>query len=355
MRMKNELRAVLALALAGCALAGCGTTPPQPPPVMARGVALREPLVSPRPYGAADAAFGLGGPGVMVDASDQVWTDPSLITLHSYLDAVATGYDAGVARVPLLHSPDQVTREIDQAIATATRGLIPQLLAPGSLQGIGWVLTDALYLKAAWATPFQASQTGPGSFTTASGRQVSAQFMNGGPYAAASANGWTAVWLPYGDGRLAMMALLPPAGRAGCAMPSAAQLGSLATRLTASGTADPLLTRDISLPKVNLQDHVSMRDLLTGLGMGVAFTPAADFSGLSPQACCIGLVEHAATLQVGEQGTVASAATAVGVVPTAAQAGPPPVTFDRPYLMVVTDRTTREPLFMARVADPTRP
>jgi len=424
MRMKNELRAVLALALAGCALAGCGTTPPQPPPVMARGVALREPLVSPRPYGAADAAFGLGvlgawcradpqanlmlspsslasglgmtylgargdtaramagvlhlpaaggqaleaglqarsaalrglgGPGVMVDASDQVWTDPSLITLHSYLDAVATGYDAGVARVPLLHSPDQVTREIDQAIATATRGLIPQLLAPGSLQGIGWVLTDALYLKAAWATPFQASQTGPGSFTTASGRQVSAQFMNGGPYAAAGASGWTAVWLPYGDGRLAMMALLPPVGRAGCAMPSAAQLGSLATRLTASGTADPLLTRDISLPKVNLQDHVSMRDLLTGLGMGVAFTPAADFSGLSPQACCIGLVEHAATLQVGEQGTVASAATAVGIEPTAARPGLPPVTFDRPYLMVVTDRTTGEPLFMARVTNPSQP
>ena len=297
----------------------------------------------------------LDGPGVTVDAADQVWADPSLTTLRSYLNSVATGYGAGVARVPLLRSPDQATQEIDQAIAAATHGLIPQLLAPGSLQDIGWVLTDALYLKAAWATPFQASQTGPGSFTTASGRQVSAQFMNGGPYAAASANGWTAVWLPYGDGRLAMMALLPPAGPGGCALPTAAQLGSLTTKMTAHGAASAALTRDISLPKVNLQDHVSMRDLLTGLGMGVAFTPAADFSGLSPQACCIGLVEHAATLQVGEHGTVASAATAVGVVPTAAQAGPPPVTFDRPYLMVVTDRTTGEPLFMARVADPTRP
>ncbi|MGB6761861.1 serpin family protein, partial [Mycobacterium sp.] len=95
--------------------------------------------------------------------------------------------------------------------------------------------------------------------------------------------------------------------------------------------------------------------LLTGLGMGVAFTSDADFAGLSPQACCIGVVEHAATLQVGEKGTVASAATAVGIAASAAQAGPPPVTFDRPYLMVVTDRTTGEPLFMARVADPTKP
>jgi serine protease inhibitor len=29
--------------------------------------------------------------------------------------------------------------------------------------------------------------------------------------------------------------------------------------------------------------------------------------------------------------------------------------FDRPYLMVVTDRSTGEPLFMARVTDPTQP
>jgi serpin B len=431
MRMKNELRAVIAVALTGCGLAGCGSAPP--PAVIAHGVALHEPLVSPRPFGAADTAFGLdalgawcrsdpranlvlspsslasglgmaylgargataqamdsvlhlpaasgqaleaglqarsaalrglGGPGVTVNATDQVWADPTLDTLHSYLNAVATGYGAGVAQVPLLSKPDQAVQQIDQAIATATHGLIPQLLDPGSLQDIGWVLTDALYLKAAWATPFQASQTEPGSFTTAAGQQVSAQFMHGDSYVSASADGWTAVWLPYANGRLAMMALLPPAGPAGpadpagCALPTAAQLGTLATTLAAGGKdqgSGPVLNRDISLPKVNLQDKLSMRTLLSGLGMGVAFTPAADFSALSPQACCIGLVEHAATLQVGEKGTVASAATAVGVVAAAGRSGPPPVVFDRPYLMVVTDRTTGEPLFMARVTNPTQP
>jgi serine protease inhibitor len=423
MRMKNELRAaaglVLSLAAAGC---GTATTTPHPGPVVAYGVALREPLADPRPYGAADAMFGLDtlgtwcradpqanlvlspsslasglgmaylgarggtaqamagvlhlpaaggqaleaglrarsaalrgldGPGVTVDTSDQVWADPSLITLRSYLDAVATGYDAGVAQVPLLRSPDLAAQEISQAIAAATHGQIPQLLPPGSLQGIGWVLTDALYLRAAWATPFQASQTGPGPFTTASGRTVSADFMNGGPYDAASVSGWTAVWLPYRGGRLAMMALLPPAGASGCALPTAAQLGTLSTTLAAGRVDAGTGIREIALPKVTIRDQVSMMRLLAELGMGVAFTPAADFAGLSPQACCIGLVEHAATLQVGEQGTVASAATAIGLEPTAVRAGPPPVTFDRPYLMVVTDAMTGEPLIMARVADPT--
>jgi len=94
-----------------------------------------------------------------------------------------------------------------------------------------------------------------------------------------------------------------------------------------------------------------MKDLLKTLGMGIAFGPDADFGGMSRQACCIGLVEHAATLQVGEKGTVASAATAVGIAPTAGMAGPV-VDFDRPYLLLVTDTATGEPLFAARVADP---
>ncbi len=419
MRMNKQLAAA-GLAITVLALAGCGTDTSQMPPIVAHGVATREPLVSPRPYGAADTSFGLDllgawcrtdpranlvlspsslasglgmaylgarastaqamasvlhlpatsgqeleaglqarsaalraldSPGVTLDASDQVWADPGLTTLRSYLNAVATAYDAGVAQAPLLRSPDQAAREINQVIAAATRGQIPQLVAPGSLHGIGWVLTDALYLEAAWATPFQAGQTSQGPFTTAGGQQVSVPFMNGGPFRTATAGGWTGVWLPYRGGKLAMVALLPPARAVACTMPATTALAGMTARLAGPGTAD-WITRDVALPRVSIQDQVSLKGLLSGLGMGVAFSPAADFAGLSPQACCIGLVEHAATLKVGEQGTVASAATAVGIVPTAARIQIPPVAFDRPYLMVVTDRATGEPLFLARVANP---
>jgi serpin B len=422
MSMKNELRAVAGAAVMALLIAGCGSNP-APRPVMAHGVAVREPLVNPRPYGTADAAFGLdvlgavcqsdprsnlvlspsslasglgmaylgarggtaramakalrlpaaggqglqaglqarsaalrglGSPGVTLAASDQVWADPTLPPEPTYLNAVATGYGAGLAKAPLLKDPELARQEINQAIASATRGQIPQLLAPGSLDDhIGWVLTDALYLHAAWATPFDPDATSPGSFTTAAGRTVTAQFMLGDDYRAVTADGWTAVWLPYRGGKLGMEALLPPPGSAGCALPGAAALGAMTSRL-ASGQPGALI-RGVSFPKVNIATQVSMKPVLSRLGMGVAFTPAADFTGLSPQACCIGLVEHAATLDVGEKGTVASAATAVGMQASAAHVAQSPlVTFDRPYLMVVTDRATGEPLFMARVADPSR-
>ena len=424
--MKNELRAAAGVVIAALLMAGCGSGAVTPP-VMAHGVAIREPLADPRPYGAADTAFGLDvlrawcqadprrnlvlspsslasglgmaylgahggtaramarvlhlpaagggateapqtleaglqarsaalrgldGPGVTLNASDQVWADPTLETRRSYLNAVATGYDAGVAQAPLLSHPDQSAQEINHAIAVATKGQIPQLLPPGSLSDIGWVLTDALYMQAAWATPFQASQTSPGPFTTAAGQQVTVPFMNGGQFRTVRAAGWTAVALPYRGGQLTMTALLPPAGASGCAPPSAPQLTAMTARLTGPAAAR---TSDIALPRVNLAVQVSMKALLSELGMGVAFTGSADFTGLSPQACCIGLVRQAATLQVGEQGTVASAATAVGMAPTAARVQPPRVVFDRPYLMLVTAKASGEPLFLARVANPAAP
>jgi serine protease inhibitor len=296
------------------------------------------------------ALRGLSGPGVTLNTSDQVWADPALPARPAYLNAVATGYDAGLAKLPLLSDPEQARQQIDQAIATATKGHIPQLLPPGSLRNIGWVLTDALYMNAAWATPFDPGDTVTDSFTNAAGQRVQTHFMVNGPYSAVSADGWTAVWLPYRGGKLAMEALLPPARAARCALPAATALTAMTSRLAAAKPG--LLTRSVAFPKVSVSTHVTMNSILAGLGMGVAFGSSADFTGLSKGACCIGLVEHAATLAVGEKGTVATAATAVGVEPSAGRLLPPQVRFDRPYLLMVTAPATGEPLFMARVTNP---
>ena len=202
----------------------------------------------------------------------------------------------------------------------------------------------------AWATPFDPSVTSPDPFTTATGQRVTAQFMLNGPFRAISADGWTAVWLPYRGGKLAMEALLPPVGTTGCALPSATALESMTSRLAAGQPG--LLSRSVVFPKVNLATHVSLKPVLAGLGMGAAFSSSADFTGLSKQACCIGLVEQAATLDIGEKGTVATAATAVGIEASAGRLLPPQITFDRPYLLMVTAPATGEPLFMARVTNP---
>jgi serine protease inhibitor len=320
----RAMRAVLHLADGG---AGLGAA------LHARSAALRD----------------LDGPGVTVSGSDRVWANPRMQPLPSYTRAVAAGYAATVGRAPLLTDPAAAARQIDASIAAATRGHIPQLLGPGSLRGIGWVLTDALYLDADWAAPFPASQTRPGQFTTATGRQVRAEFLHGGAFRSVSAGGWTAVSLPYRGGKLAMTALLPDSGSGGCPALSAHTLSGIAAALAMPRTGGGLT--GIALPRVSLRSSASLGNLLAGLGMGVAFSGGANFTGLSPQACCIGLVQHAATLAVAAKGTVGSAATAAGIAPTAISVPPTSLAFDRPYVLLVTDTQTGEPLLAARVAD----
>ena len=60
--MRNELRITAGVAVAALVAAGCGSATAvrsAPPLVISRGVAAREPAADPRPYGAADTAFGL--------------------------------------------------------------------------------------------------------------------------------------------------------------------------------------------------------------------------------------------------------------------------------------------------------
>ncbi len=305
------------------------------------------------------ALSSLDGPGVTVAASDQVWTDPTLTTLRSYLNEVATGYAAGVAKAPFSTDPAEAAAEINAAISAATRGHITQLVDASMLSQVGWVLTSALYLDAKWATPFDANQTQPAFFTPTSGKRVTVPFMNGDAFRYATAGGWQAVALPYQGGKLTMTALLPPARSGACALPSGAEMAAITGALDGAGAAAdaPVAAADVSLPKVNLDTSGgagNMQPVLKRLGMGLAFTDNADFTGLSRQACCIGFVQQAATLQVGERGTVGAAAAAVGMEPAMAIAAPRTITitFNRPYLLLVSAKGTGEPLFLAEVANP---
>ncbi|HET7013121.1 MAG TPA: serpin family protein [Streptosporangiaceae bacterium] len=297
-----------------------------------------------------DLLASLARPGVEFSQSNRIWADKSLPPRPSYVAALRSAYRAGLGQVPLVSDPDAAARVINSAIDRDTHGHIPELLAPDSLHGIGWLLTNALYLKAAWAQPFSHVSTAPGSFDTGTG-QVRANYLNGRGFKTAGVDGWAAASLPYKGHRLAMYALLPPAGQGpdsgSCRLPDPTEFVSLSSELAHSHHE-----MSIAMPKVKLSWSGSLMPELSQLGMGLAFSPAANFTGISPKACCIGLVQHAATLDVAEKGTVASAATAVGVTPTSLPAPQPTLRFDRPYLLVLEDTLTGEPLMLAWVANP---
>jgi serpin B len=97
----------------------------------------------------------------------------------------------------------------------------------------------------------------------------------------------------------------------------------------------------------------SLNDPLNAMGMGVAFVgEKADFSGMRDQKdLYISEVKHKAVVEVNEEGTVAAAATSVGIKLVSL---PQKFTFvaDHPFLMMIRDRRTDAILFMGVVVDP---
>jgi serpin B len=87
-----------------------------------------------------------------------------------------------------------------------------------------------------------------------------------------------------------------------------------------------------------------------------AFTPAADFKGITGESLFISAVIHQALVEVDEVGTEAAAATAIVAVTAAApQLDPPkPVVFraDHPFLFAIRNQATGEVLFLGRVDNP---
>ena len=167
-----------------------------------------------------------------------------------------------------------------------------------------------------------------------------------------AARHFQAVDLPYAASTLSLLAILPVGE----------SLGTLERGLTAPSLAhareqpDARNAVNLRIPKLHLRTQASLNAPLQQLGMTDAFTPAADFSGITRAARLqIGLVEHAADLRLDEQGTVAAGATVV-VGPTAIAlpvGHPVTVNLDRPFLLLLREDTSGAILFVAQVADPT--
>ena len=109
----------------------------------------------------------------------------------------------------------------------------------------------------------------------------------------------------------------------------------------------------LTMPTFEFDSSFSLKEALAAMGMPVAFSGSADFSGMTGNRdLFIADVVHKAFVSVDEAGTEAAAATAV-VMPIAM---PPEelVEFnvDRPFIFLIRDIETRAMLFVGRVVNP---
>ena len=268
----------------------------------------------------------------------------------TFLSRAQQRFGAAPETVDFAANPTGALEAINSWVSERTKGLIPQIL--GSLpEGMALALANAVYLDADWKHPFKESETRPGVFHKAAGK-TTVDFMHQTeslPYGAGP--GYKAVALPYRSSTLSLLVVLPVGQRLGALQHhlDSRSLAQIAHKLSAR----PVI---LSLPRFHLKTEIELTSTLKKLGMPTAFSGAADFSRISATAPMkIDFVKHAADIEVDEKGTIAAAATVIGVTVKSAHRPPPdPVVFNanRPFLFFLRDDRSGAVLFAGRLTNP---
>jgi len=271
--------------------------------------------------------------------------------LPEFLRLLTEYYRAGLRQVDFLQA-EQARRTINAWVEAQTNGKIRDLLQPRDLgPDTALVLTNAIYFKGNWAHPFPKTSTREEDFTLTDGAKIRVPTMRQtGRLRFLDGPGFQALELPYAGDALSMVVLLPQ---------KADGLAALEESLSAKKLEDwlsKLSTRTVavSMPRFKFEAGFELKDALSALGMPLAFSGPADFSGMNGgHDLFLSAVIHKAFLDVNEEGTEAAAASAV-VVSRGKARFEPVVTFraEHPFLFLIRDNSSGSLLFLGRVADP---
>ena len=285
-------------------------------------------------------------PLVEVSVANSIWADERYSFHRAFFDAVAGHFD-GTVESRDFGDPD-TPGEINAWVDRSTRGLIERILREGELDPtLALLLLNAVYFDGRWRSGFDPGDTEPAAFIRDDGSAVTVEMMHLTdvelPYG--ETDDLTAVELPYGGGAYAMVVALPRerTPREVLARMDAggwdALVGSLAPRVLDS----------LSLPRFVMEYDSFLNSALTDLGMGIAFTKEADFSGISPEPLCVDFVRQKTLIEVDEAGTRAAAVTAVGAGAVSFFGFP----VNRPFLFAIRERLSGTILFIGVIGDPT--
>lgn len=283
--------------------------------------------------------------------ANAMWAQKRYPFREDYVSLVRTHYAAGLTSLDFARDPKAARQRINDWVGEKTQGKIRNLLGPGDVvPATRLVLTNAIYFKGVWASPFPKYLTRDAPFYVSRGKHIQVPTMRDTvrlPYV--NGKGFKAAELPYRSNRLSMVIFLPKeveglAALEGALTPSSMEQHLKAMRKTSVG---------ITLPKFRIDTRFDLVKSLHTLGMRDAFASGvADFTGMTEKReLFIGFVIHRAVVEVDEKGTEAAAATAVG--PPAEGLGVREgFVVDRPFFFLIRDNATGTILFMGRVTDP---
>jgi serpin B len=297
-----------------------------------------------------EGAEGKDEEGFRLNIVNAIWGQKDYGFLPTFLDILAENYGAGLRILDFANETEKSRLAINDWVSDQTEERIEDLIPEGVISSLTrLVLTNAIYFNAAWEYPFDEDVTADGPFYLLDGGQVIVPMMKQTvSFGYAGGEGYQAVELQYDGEELSMVILLPEAGQF---QGFEEGLQTQTVRGIISGLQDAQIT--LTMPKFEFDSEFSLTDTLAGMGMPIAFSGGADFSGMtgSPD-LFISEVLHKAFVSLDEAGTEAAAATAVIMDESEPPGEPVEVTIDRPFIFLIRDIETGAILFVGRVLNP---
>ncbi|MGC5774588.1 serpin family protein [Paenibacillus pabuli] len=292
------------------------------------------------------------GKGIQIGIANSMWMKDGIPVEEKYQTTVQHAYEAEIRT--LSGQTAQAKEEINQWVKQHTEGMIPNLMQEPPEKEALMILVNAIAFDGNWMDEFDPEYTTDEEFKLANGKALSVRMMHQTKQFQYSENeDWQAVRLPYGEGQMHLLVVLPREGRSLDEIQQ--QLLDDPERLD---TGSEYRLVELSLPRFRAEYGMNLKEVLQRLGMGMAFDPyAANFTGMISRGpnfqTYIGQILHHAVMEVSEQGTVAAASTMVGM---AAGSTPPtdPVMMDvnRPFMVAVVDKSTGAWLFAGNINQP---
>ncbi len=275
------------------------------------------------------------------------WGQKGLAFEPAFLDVLAQHHGSGMRVVDFAAQPAALREGINEWVEGQTAGRIEDLLPEDAVtRDTRLVLTNALYFKGAWRSPFDANATQDAPFRTLEGGTRQVRMMRRSDvFPRMAGEGFDAVALPYVGRAFRMLVIIPHEGR----------FAEVEARLSAGfldGVRAGLKSSFISLgfPRFEVKQAFPLPEPLKALGMVDAFSDRADFSGMTgQQGLKLTHAQHQGFVSVDEQGTEAAAATAISAGPTSM---PEAFVVDRPFLFLIEDVETKGVLFLGRILKP---
>ena len=286
---------------------------------------------------------------VTFNIANSIWYRNTFSVIPAFISTNQNYYKAEVSSLDF-SSPSAV-KAINDWVSAKTNNAIPTIIDRIQSDNVMYLI-NALYFKGSWRNKFDASKTTDQNFFKEDQTVVQCKMMTQDITFPCSGNEtFSAVELPYGQGNFVMTILLPRDGKT-----TADVLATFNANMwqTVTDELRPVSLK-MSMPRFKMSYETSLNGILSSMGMADAFNSSvANFTGINAGGgLFISDVKHKTMVDVNEEGTVAAAVTSVSMTLTAIHV-PAVITVNKPFIFVISEKSTGAILFTGRIMDPTK-